>query len=82
MTRIAKLYQRTLDGRSLSFAELQRLFEAFGFMLERTNGSHMIYHHAETSEKQVGSRAAAKPKAIRFASFLIRSRARTHTRRS
>jgi predicted RNA binding protein YcfA (HicA-like mRNA interferase family) len=43
MTRIAKLYQKLLDGRLLTFAEFQKLLEAFGYTHVRTRGSHMPY---------------------------------------
>jgi predicted RNA binding protein YcfA (HicA-like mRNA interferase family) len=43
MTRIAKLYNRLLSGRALTFAEFQTLILAFGFELDRIKGSHHVY---------------------------------------
>ena len=67
MTRIAKLYERALVGSALSFAELQRLAEAFGFRLRRISGSHHIYRHADAPAtlnlQRVGK--AAKPYQVR-----------------
>jgi predicted RNA binding protein YcfA (HicA-like mRNA interferase family) len=46
MTRIAKLYdQLVLNRKQLSFAEFQRLIEAFGYRLDRIKGSHHTYRH-------------------------------------
>jgi predicted RNA binding protein YcfA (HicA-like mRNA interferase family) len=47
MTRIAKLYAQVQKGSRLSFSELCRLADAFGFQLMRTNGSHHIYQHPD-----------------------------------
>lgn len=43
MTRIAKLNARLLGGAPLSFAEFQRILNAYGFRLLRVRGSHHIY---------------------------------------
>jgi predicted RNA binding protein YcfA (HicA-like mRNA interferase family) len=46
MTRIAKLYDRArTNPRGLSFREFERLLGAFGFVYERTVGSHRHYAH-------------------------------------
>ena len=45
MTRIGKLYARTLQGRALTFAEFEWLLRAFGFELDHLTGSHHIYRH-------------------------------------
>lgn len=47
MTRIAKLYATLLaDPRgSLSFRDFERLLRAFGFVHDRTVGSHRQYVH-------------------------------------
>ncbi|MGA1800445.1 type II toxin-antitoxin system HicA family toxin [Sphingomonas sp. 4RDLI-65] len=47
MTQIAKLYAWILANprSSISFRDFQRLIEAFGFVLDRTAGSHHLYKH-------------------------------------
>jgi predicted RNA binding protein YcfA (HicA-like mRNA interferase family) len=53
MTRIAKLYQKLLDGRALSFSEFQKLLEAFGYIHVRTRGSHMTYRRPDIADIRV-----------------------------
>lgn len=51
MTRIAKLYSRSLQNpRGLSFREFERLLSAFGFVHARTVGSHRHYTHPRVPE--------------------------------
>jgi predicted RNA binding protein YcfA (HicA-like mRNA interferase family) len=57
MSRIAKLYRKFLDGRPLTFAELQSLLEAFGYQLDRVRGSHHTYRHPV-----IGQRMQIQPK--------------------
>lgn len=47
MTSIAKLYAWILANPrgSVRFRDFQRLLEAFGFVLDRTSGSHHQYAH-------------------------------------
>ncbi len=46
MTQIEKLYTHLLANRSaMKFADFQRILKAFGFELDRINGSHHIYKH-------------------------------------
>ena len=46
MIRPAKLYASLLASRtSMRFRDFQRVLEAFGFTLDRTNGSHHQYKH-------------------------------------
>ena len=41
-----KLFWRALGGtKNFRFADLCRLAEAFGYRLDRVNGSHHIFHH-------------------------------------
>lgn len=48
MAKASKLYQSLLDqGGNLSFRDFQRVLEAFGFELDRTKGSHLIYVHPD-----------------------------------
>lgn len=51
MTRIAKLYDKLLYRRPLTFAEFQRLLEAFGYRLDRVRGSHHTYRHETLSQR-------------------------------
>jgi predicted RNA binding protein YcfA (HicA-like mRNA interferase family) len=53
MTRIAKLYNKLIAGRQLSFAEFQKLLEAFGYHHVRTNGSHHIYRREDVRDNRV-----------------------------
>lgn len=46
MVKPAKLYARLLESRtSMRFRDFQRVLEAFGFLLDRVNGSHHQYRH-------------------------------------
>lgn len=46
MTQIIKLYARFLtSSRGQSFRSFERLLTAFGFVLDRTEGSHRQYAH-------------------------------------
>ena len=45
MTRLTKLYGKLLAGRSLTFAEFERLLTAFGYRLMRQRGSHRIWRN-------------------------------------
>jgi predicted RNA binding protein YcfA (HicA-like mRNA interferase family) len=45
MTRIAKLYQRLIERRPVSFAEFERLLIAFGYRPVRQRGSHRIWRN-------------------------------------
>jgi predicted RNA binding protein YcfA (HicA-like mRNA interferase family) len=63
-----KTLQQILAGsKSIRFADMCRLVEAFGFFLSRVNGSHHIFTHPEVPElvnlQEV--RGQAKPYQIR-----------------
>lgn len=45
MSKIEKLYQKLLAGRTLSFAEFERLLTAFGYRFVRQRGSHRIWRN-------------------------------------
>lgn len=46
MVKPAKLYARLLTSRgSMRFRDFQRILKAFGFELDRVNGSHHQYKH-------------------------------------
>lgn len=47
MTKSEKLYDQLLasTNRSVSFRDFERLLTAFGFVHERTRGSHRQYAH-------------------------------------
>jgi predicted RNA binding protein YcfA (HicA-like mRNA interferase family) len=64
-----KLLSRIAAGhlRNIAFRDIQAIVEAFGFHLERTEGSHHIYSHARIAE-QLNLQAVggeAKPYQIR-----------------
>ena len=49
MTQIEKLYIRLVQSRAaMRFADFERILKAFGFELDRINGSHHIYKHPVT----------------------------------
>jgi predicted RNA binding protein YcfA (HicA-like mRNA interferase family) len=44
--RPSRTWQAILDGsRNVRFADFERLLQAFGFVLDRQNGSHRIWLH-------------------------------------
>lgn len=46
MVGTTKLYERLAASQSsIRFRDFQRLLVAFGFVLERTKGSHLVYKH-------------------------------------
>ncbi|HOB13706.1 MAG TPA: type II toxin-antitoxin system HicA family toxin [Novosphingobium sp.] len=46
MIKSSKLYARLLASRNaMKFRDFQRVLEAFGFTLDRVNGSHHQYVH-------------------------------------
>lgn len=47
MVKSSKLYEQLLDSsaRTVPFRDFERLLRAFGFTLERTQGSHRQYVH-------------------------------------
>jgi predicted RNA binding protein YcfA (HicA-like mRNA interferase family) len=50
MTKIEKLYARLVaNRRSIPFRDFRRILEAFGFSLDRINGSHHIFKHPAVS---------------------------------
>ena len=50
MVKASKLYQRLIESRApIPFRDFQRILEAFGFTLDRINGSHRNYKHPKAS---------------------------------
>ncbi|WP_068077211.1 type II toxin-antitoxin system HicA family toxin [Novosphingobium lentum] len=46
MTQIEKLFSQLVATRAaMRFADFERILKAFGFTLDRINGSHHIYKH-------------------------------------
>lgn len=46
VVKASKLYARLLESRSsMRFRDFRRVLEAFGFTLDRINGSHHIFNH-------------------------------------
>ena len=70
MTRMAKLNARFLKGGKLTFAEFQRLLEAYGFTLMRVRGSHHIYVRQGTKDQLSIQPAGAEAKAYQLRQFL------------
>ncbi len=59
-----KLLRKIMAGaHNVRFAELRRLAEAFGYRLDRVNGSHHIFEHASADRplnlQNVGGKAKA-----------------------
>lgn len=51
MSKQQKLLQRLLSGsKNLSFADVVSCAEAFGYRLDRVNGSHHIFVHDQIPE--------------------------------
>jgi predicted RNA binding protein YcfA (HicA-like mRNA interferase family) len=64
MTRVPKLLAKALArNKNLRFQELVVLAEAFGFLLDRVNGSHHIYAHPQVPRPLTlqNDRGMAKP---------------------
>ena len=55
------------DVANVSFADMRRLVESFGFELRRTSGSHHIFVHADVPEllNLQDVRGQAKPYQVR-----------------
>lgn len=55
------------DVANVSFSDMQRLVEAFGFELRRTSGSHHVFVHPELRElvNLQDVRGEAKPYQVR-----------------
>ncbi len=51
MTRIAKLYMQLARGQGISFQEFERIPRAFGYVLDRQNGSHRVYKHSVVPDR-------------------------------
>ena len=49
MSKIAKLAYKLFAGQNIRFAEFKALLIAYGFDLQRTNGSHHIYRHDDVA---------------------------------
>ena len=50
MTQIEKLYAQLIANRTaMRFRDFRRILEAFGFTLDRINGSHHIFKHSAVS---------------------------------
>ncbi len=51
MVKKSKLFQKVLSSsKNVRFDEFIALLEGFGFVLERTRGSHHIFSHPEIPE--------------------------------
>lgn len=71
MTRLEKLYAHLLANRaSMRFRDFRRILEAFGFSLDRVNGSHHIFKHPEVSRALSIQPRADKAKPYQIDQFL------------
>jgi predicted RNA binding protein YcfA (HicA-like mRNA interferase family) len=52
MSKSSRLLQRFSDGnfKNVKFGELKQLLKTYGFLLERTSGSHHIFTHPQIRE--------------------------------
>ena len=72
MTQIAKLYARALaNPRGLSFRDFERLLEAFGFELARTEGSHRQYTHPKVARPLPVQPSGKEAKHYQVRQFLV-----------
>lgn len=70
MVKKQKLYERLVNNqKNVKFSQLLTVIEAFGFVLDRINGSHHTYKHPEIAEAflqlQPGRNSEAKPYQIK-----------------
>jgi predicted RNA binding protein YcfA (HicA-like mRNA interferase family) len=66
-----KILERVLAGsKNISFADTQRLVEAFGFRLSRISGSHHIYSHPDIRELVNLQDAGGQAKPYQIRQFL------------
>lgn len=66
-----KLLAKILNGSfDVSFADMRRLVEAFGFQLSRVRGSHHIFAHAGIRELVNLQNVGGKAKAYQIRQFL------------
>ena len=67
-----KLLARLVRGdlQNVTFSDLQRLVEAFGFSLVRTTGSHHIYSHPGIPELVNLQKVKGQAKAYQIRQFL------------
>ena len=69
--RIRKLLRRALSGpQNFSFRDMITLVEAFGFRLDRVNGSHHIFSHAKLTELVNIQDAGGQAKPYQIRQFL------------
>lgn len=70
--RIAKLYEQLRENRRrLTFAEFQRLLEAFGYKLDRIRGSHHTYRHPGIGQRMQIQPQGKDAKAYQVDQFLV-----------
>ena len=66
-----KLLEKVLASKSnVSFTDMCKLVEAFGFRLSRVNGSHHIFAHAEAPELVNLQEVKGKAKPYQIRQFL------------
>jgi predicted RNA binding protein YcfA (HicA-like mRNA interferase family) len=72
MTRIDKLYAKVLanPGAIISFREFEKLLRAFGFVHDRTVGSHRQYVHPKVSRSLPVQPSAKEAKRYQVREFL------------
>ena len=66
-----KLFQKILSGsKNVSFSDFVILLNAFGFELDRINGSHHIFKHREITELINIQNVKGKAKPYQIKQFL------------
>lgn len=66
-----KLFQKILSGsKNVSFSDFVKLLNAFGFELDRINGSHHIFKHREITELINIQNVKGKAKPYQIKQFL------------
>lgn len=66
-----KLFQRLLTGsRTISFTDFEKVLRSFGFVLDRTSGSHHIYKKSGVQENINIQEVKGKAKPYQIGQFL------------
>ena len=66
-----KLLQKMISGKAnIRFAEVCKIVEAFGFRLDRVNGSHHIFVHPDVTELINLQEVKGKAKPYQIKQFL------------
>lgn len=73
MVTPSKLYAKLVQSprQIIAFRDFERLLVAFGFVLQRTRGSHRAYKHRDLPELLTVQPKGRMPNPTKYASFSI-----------